>query len=44
MEEQAENATAEVATESGKKKEVVITNCPVQTVVVYADRAEVRAY
>ena len=26
---------------SGEKKEVVITDCPVQTVVVYPDRAEV---
>lgn len=25
-----------------EKKEVVITECPVQSVVVYADRAEVR--
>ena len=27
---------------TGEKKEVVITTCPVQTVVVYPDRAEVR--
>ena len=30
-----------VAAESGKKEEVIITTCPVQSVVVYADRAEV---
>lgn len=36
-----EEVRGNTAGASGEKKEVVITDCPVQSVVVYRDRAEV---